>query len=365
MGNQADPKTAENVVGEVEAAVLYIVDGETGETKPLQGTNGAVEVTAPNSLAADIEQIGGQAQSAVDVADRIDQIFAALASQGTDELQTRLLAERQNGTVEEVHWDTLVNGTDGGRLSLQTMVSRALESSAASENSPDELRVQPYIDSSTFGLIQPHLENLAGGPSSSGGTFQTLTARALQSASGNTNSPDEIRVTPFYNSGVLGKTEPYVTALGSGTDSGGATFQTLTARALDSAGLDELVTRVTDSSGTQVDPATTDGQPNFFDSNIVSHDLIGTGDYTEPETFVRGTGDIIIKASSTDGATFTVSLEWTDGNGNVLYTQEPPEATDVTDTNLKFNVASDYFRLTITDTSGGAGNTINGTINVH
>lgn len=101
------------------------------------------------------------------------------------------------------------------------------------------------------------------------------------------------------------------------------------------------------------------------DVDIVSHDLIASGDYTIGETNVSGSGDIIVKISSADTETFTVTLEWTDGSGNVLFTQSPPEGTNVTTANLKFNVGSSHYQLTVTDDSGAAQNVINGTVNVH
>lgn len=288
MGNQADTEVQDNTIGEVELALVAGEDTETGETVPILAEGGVIQalVTDPDgnaltdalgnvgddnirvsleadnlatALDIDIEEIGGQAQSAVDVADAIDQIEDALQTTATDELRSRLL------------------GLDGG------------------------------------------------------GTLQQVNVEAFD------------------------------TAL-SATDFGIATYA---GRALNDIGQDELVSRVTDSTGSQVDPATNDDQPNWFDDDIVSYDLVGTGDYTIAETNVRGTGDVIIKVSSADAETFTVTLEWTDGSGNVLYSQSPAEAGDVTDANLKFNVGSDNFQLTITDTSGAGQNNINGTVNFH
>lgn len=122
---------------------------------------------------------------------------------------------------------------------------------------------------------------------------------------------------------------------------------------------------VEDTGGSQVNPATNDDQPNWYDEDIINYDLVGSGDFTISEPNVRGTGDIIIKVDSADDNTFTVTLEWTDGNGTVLYSQSPAEGTNVTNANLKFNTASDHFQLTITDTSAAGQNTINGTVNVH
>lgn len=120
-----------------------------------------------------------------------------------------------------------------------------------------------------------------------------------------------------------------------------------------------------DSGDNTIDPATNTDQPNFLDEDILGYDLVASGDYTLAETNVRGTGDIVIKVASNDSNTFTVTLEWTDGNSNVLFSQTPAEATDVTSANLKFNTSSNHVQLTITDTSGGGQNNIDGTINAH
>ncbi len=149
--------------------------------------------------------------------------------------------------------------------------------------------------------------------------------------------------------------------LGNAAASADVSLLTHMSRALDSQGLDELVSRLTDSTGTQVDPATNTDQPNFFDDDILDVDLTNS-DYSSGEVNVRGTSDTVIKVRSESANTFTVTLQWTDGSGNVLYEQQPPEATDVSDANLTFNTSSDNLIVTITDTSGAGSNIINGTV---
>ena len=135
--------------------------------------------------------------------------------------------------------------------------------------------------------------------------------------------------------------------------------------ALKSNHTDEFISRITDASGSEINPSTNEDQPNWLDEDIFNHDLIGTGDYTVAETSIRGTSDVVIKIESRDTETFTVTVEWTDGSGNVLFTDEPTEARDVTSANLKFDTSSDNIQLTITDTSGAAQNIIDGTINAN
>lgn len=258
----------------------------------------------------------------------------ALAEVGGTEVRMRHLGLDDGGTLQEVQAEALNTGVAAGTIGEVTYLARALNSQDLDEfisrvTDSTGTQIDPLTQDPLQTVANDELRSRVFGPDA-GGTLQQVNAEAFD------------------------------TALAA-TDIGIATY---VARALNDIGSDELVSRITDSAGTQINPATNDDQPNYFDDDINSVDLSG-GDFTIAETDVRGTGDIIIKVESSDNETFTVTLEWTDGAGNVLYTQEPAEATDVTDSNLKFNVASDHFQLTITDTSSAAQNIINGTVNVH
>lgn len=98
---------------------------------------------------------------------------------------------------------------------------------------------------------------------------------------------------------------------------------------------------------------------------IVGHDLVSDGDYVLPETQVLRASEATVKVETRDDATFSVSVEWMDGDGNVLFSEKPTAATDVTRTLLGFAVANDHIRITITNTSPSAQNIIDGGINVH
>lgn len=137
------------------------------------------------------------------------------------------------------------------------------------------------------------------------------------------------------------------------------------ADAVQSRGTELLRSAVFDSSDTRIDPAVKGRQPITQDVNIDTYDLVGSGDYTTSELSVQGTSQIVIKVASDDSETFSVTVDWTDGNGTVLYSQEPAEADSTTDALLVFNTGSAYVQVTITDDSGAGQNQISGTINVH
>lgn len=130
------------------------------------------------------------------------------------------------------------------------------------------------------------------------------------------------------------------------------------ARALDSLSQDELVARVTDSSGTQVDP---DRSPDYPNSQTTGHDLIASGDLVIGPVSVARSEALVISANSTDGNSFSVSVDWEDGAGNVFQTES---AADI---GLD-SAVEDWARLvrkgpqvevTVTDTSAAASNNIN------
>lgn len=100
------------------------------------------------------------------------------------------------------------------------------------------------------------------------------------------------------------------------------------------------------------------------DTDINNHDLISS-DFTIAETNVSGLAELVLAIESIDTNTFTVTVDWTDGSGNVLYSESPVELTDATDITALFVVKSNHFQLTVTDTSGATQNRIDGTVNVH
>lgn len=335
------------------------------ENDPLDVSAAEVDVDiATQSLAqvaTNLEQIGGQAQSAVDVASRIDSIFAALQSQAGDELRTRVFnttgtqidpaTAALEGALKSEDTDEFVSrlaGADG--LEVQ---EEALDTAVAAT----DVSILTYL---ARALNSQDLDEFITRVTNSSGTQIDPATAALEGAL-KSNDTDEF-VARVAGADGLEVQEEQLDTVVNAADVGLLTYL---ARALQSVGQDELVSRLTDSTGAQVNPAVEEKQPAYFDEDILNHDLIGTGDFTIAETNIAGTGEIVFKVASQDSETFTATVEWTDGSGNVLYTQSPSEATNTTDANLTFNTASDHFQLTITDTSGAAQNIIDGTVNAH
>jgi len=153
--------------------------------------------------------------------------------------------------------------------------------------------------------------------------------------------------------------EQFNTALAA-TDVGLATYGD---RALQTLAQDELRSRIHDSAGTQINP---DQSPDYPDSQTVGYDLIGTGDLVIGPVSVARAEAVVISVNSTDAATFSVSVDWEDGAGNVF------QAESAADIGMA-NVTQDWARLvrkgpqvevTITDTSGGVANNVNAHVDV-
>jgi len=122
-------------------------------------------------------------------------------------------------------------------------------------------------------------------------------------------------------------------------------------------------TGIEDSSGAQIDP---DVSPNYPDESQ-SKDLIGSGDLTIGPVDVSRTEAIIISAKSEEGAAWSASVQWGDGNSNTV---QEEQSTDIT----LDSVQDDYARLirkgktvtvTFTDSSGGSANNINAYLDTH
>jgi len=119
-------RTINNVLDEV--GVDIATDEKKSKITSIDNTAGP--------LATDIEEIGGQAQSAVDVAQRIDAIFGALQAQSSGELRTRILGPDGTGTVQQAVVEALDTALATGDTGVVTYLTRALSSIKS-----DQLRV--------------------------------------------------------------------------------------------------------------------------------------------------------------------------------------------------------------------------------
>jgi len=87
-GHEANvPLESKPKIDEIEQSNIYIVDENGNVVRPqLDSATNRLLVDSASTI-ENLKEIGGQTQSAVDVADKIDQIEDALASVGTDEMR--------------------------------------------------------------------------------------------------------------------------------------------------------------------------------------------------------------------------------------------------------------------------------------
>ncbi len=124
-----------------------------------------------------------------------------------------------------------------------------------------------------------------------------------------------------------------------------------------SASFEATTVGINDSTGTQIDP---DPSPEYPASQTVGHDLTGNDLVLGPVSVARSSS-VVISANSTSGNSFSVSVDWEDGNGNVFQTESE---TDI----AMSGITQDWSRLvrkgpqvevTLTDTSGATTNNVN------
>jgi hypothetical protein len=251
----------------------------------------------------------------------------ALRSNDNDELVVVLKGTDDDGNLLEFQAEQLDQGVASTVNGQVTYLARALESQGLDEF------VSRVTDSSGT-QIDPATDALED---------------ALKS-----NDTDEFVSRVTGADGVEVQEEAMDTAIAAG-DVGLLTYL---ARSLDSVGQDELVSRLTDSTGTQINP---DQSPDYPDDQTVGHDLIGTGDLTIGPVSVARSEALVVAANSTDGNSFDVTVDWEDGSGNVF------QAEAAADIGLN-GVTEDWARLvrkgpqavvTVTDTSGAGSNNVN------
>jgi hypothetical protein len=206
MGNNSDAEVQENRVGEVELAVIAGEDTETGEAIPILAEGGVIQTLVTTSdgnaltdaldsvgdatlrvtldtddlqsaLDQNIEAFGGAPQSAVDVADRINQLFGALASQAGDSLLVdsnnaldvsaatvtvtddgALAIDAYNGGTLPTEQQSPVGVEDSGGSQIDPATA-ALEAALAS-NGGDEFRIQEN-NTVDVDVIQGNIDSLS------------------------------------------------------------------------------------------------------------------------------------------------------------------------------------------------------------
>lgn len=138
---------------------------------------------------------------------------------------------------------------------------------------------------------------------------------------------------------------------------------TYLSQALASVDNDELISRVADSAGAQVDPALGADYPDTSQQQ----DLVGTGDLTIGPVPVGRTEAVVIAANSDDDNTFSISVEWQDDGGNVLQSESASdiELNSVDNEYARLVRKGQQFQATVTDESGAGQNNVNVFIDTH
>lgn len=335
MGNEGPPDTQRNVIDEVENAVVAGESTDTGEIVPVKVSNGVLYafLTSPEGAAitdamasvakdqlrvdivgdsttdpldVDLEDIGGQAQSAVDVANKIDQIEDALESEGTDTLRSRIhdstgtqidpatqaleAALKANDTDEFVSRITDSTGTE------IDPATQALEN-ALEANGADEFRASIYAADDAGNLAEIQAEDIGTALGGTETALITHLARAL-----NSQALDE-----------------FVSRL---TDSAGTQIDPLNQDALQAVANDELRSRIHDSAGTQIDPERAVDFPN---QQVTGEDLTVDNTVIGPFTVAKSEA-LVVAVNETSGGSLNVTVDWTDGSGNTFQSES---ATDI------------------------------------
>jgi len=148
--------------------------------------------------------------------------------------------------------------------------------------------------------------------------------------------------------------------------SGGTTIDPATAAledALKANDADEFITRVTDASGSEVNPDQSPNYPEEFNQQ----DLIASGDLVVGPVSVEKSQAILISANSTDSNTWSASLSWEDGSGNVILQESAGdiELSSVTQDWARVVRKGPEVEVTFTDTSAAGANNINTYVDVH
>jgi len=311
-------------------------------------------------------------------------------SQSNDEVRTRLLGVDGAGGLVETQAESLDTAVAAASVGHLTYLARALDSqgldefvtrvtdSAGVQVNPlttdplnsvanDELRsrIHDSAGAQIDPLNQDALETIGVDElrtrihDSAGNQIDPLTDGILQSIAN-----DEARARIFAPDSGGQLQQILSEALNTNVNATDVGLLTYLARALNSQGQDELVTRVTDDTGTQIKP---DEAPEYPQQQVTGYDLVASGDLTIGPVSVARTTAILLVVNSTSGNSFDVSVDWQDSNGNVFQTEAPADIS-------MNNVVDDYARLvrkgpeavfTLTDTSGAANNVINAYVDAH
>lgn len=233
----------------------------------------------PSTLDQNIKSIGGTDQSGGD-------LIAALQSvSADDELRLRLFAEDDSGNLSEIQGEELGTTLSGTETAVITSMAEVLETVGNTE-----ARMTVYAEDKTGALQQVQAGSLGTAPNGTETAVVTIIARALAEVG---QTEVRTRVHGLDDADTL--QEAQVESLASGIGDGTYVQLTYLARALNSKSLDEFVSRVTDSTGTQIDPLTQDPTQAVGNTELRSRvfgpDGAGTLQQANAEAFDTGLAD--------------------------------------------------------------------------
>lgn len=113
----------------------------------------------------------------------------------------------------------------------------------------------------------------------------------------------------------------------------------------------------------QLDVGITSNEANQLDVDVDNFDLVANNGYSSSESNISGADEVVVRGTSAGSC--SVKVHWTDGNGNILYTNQPSEATNTTDFNLLYPTGSTHVQIEIVDESGNTSNNVDATVNAH
>lgn len=281
-------------------------------------------------IATDIEQFGGTAQSAVDVAQRIDALFGALEAQAAGELRTRLYGVDRGGTLAEVQAEEVDSTLSAAETAVVTYPSRALNTvgsdelvarvtdSGGTQIDPATVALEDALASNgtdTFQVEQQSPVTLEG--ADSGGTVATVQADELAGTLGGTETAiitklsdalatvanDDIRV-DLQNTGITQPVDVQA-ALETTSEDYGVAVDTQVQRTLQIDGFSTVQVLYSGAS-TGVTVEKTWDQTNYF--TVASATGTGSFDRTysdQPGKYIR----VTIAGTGTSGDTGDLVIE--------------------------------------------------------
>lgn len=124
----------------------------------------------------------------------------------------------------------------------------------------------------------------------------------------------------------------------------------------------ELVLESLPSGSSNIGRVDVDSLPTQLSSQFVSQD-VSTTDYTVAESNISGAEEVTVSLTESSANNASATIEWTDGNGNVVFTETPASLTDLNNSSNFENLIkkSDYVKLTVS----GLSTNVSGSIDAH